>query len=527
MSKNENRFHLRVRNGSGLPDASVYVTAFGFAFDPSVPGTFLSPDQSFVSFTPKGHGTLVTPTASTSSTTYSYALGTLEAAHDGAYDLYLPACSGRVYFSIGAPLQLGIVAGDPVTITDPLCADPTDPNYQVIYDKIQFNWNPEVYDPPIEATAAINTTAVDYFGLPLSLTMNGITVGVTQPLATMQKILLEGNASSTPPQPGLDAAAYAGSWGMLPVQGSNGTVVRVLSPATSPSSTSDFLAGYIQSVWDHYGPAKDPKKANTLTIDVWIPGGAENGSYVGSVNADGDFVFTNTDVTPAVTVSLPMPETSTIFACSGPGGWVPGGGTAQGVIVSAVTAAMNVGILPVGNATVLDNQFASLSGLPAYYANTLNGQPAYNLYAALLHSGGDQIYAFAFDNVAGQSGQLMGAPDNVATVKLESLAGVTPPALTSDATFDVTLVAGAGGSGSVVYDGQTLQFATPAPGAPATKLPGSVTLAAAPAQLTFSYAVGGGAPQSYTIDLVTESVWPELGVSFSGSAPMQIALQGS
>ena len=517
------RFHLRVRNGSGLPDASVYVTAFGAAFDPSVPSNHASPDDSFVAFTPEGWGSLVTPTASTSSTTYSYALGTLEAAPDGAYDLYLPACTGRVYFSIGAPLELLITVGDTVGISDPPCTDSTDPNYWVIYDKIQFNWNPAVASPPIAATAAINTTAIDYFGLPLSVSMNGITVGVTQPLAAMQATLLDGAPSATPPQPGLDAAAYAGSWGLLPVQERNGTVVRVLGPTSDQSAVSSFLEGYIQSVWDYYAAAS----GNTLTIEVDIPGQQTNGSYVGSVNADGDFVFTNSGVTPAATVSLPQPVTATIFACSGPNGWVPGNETAQGVIVSAVTAAMNVGILPLPNATVLNNDFSSLSGLPAYYTNTQDGEPAYNLYAALLHSGGDQIYTFAFDNVAGQSGQLTGAPDNVATVKIESLDGVTPPPLTSDATFDVTLVAGAGGSGSVVYKGQTLQFATPATGAPPTTLPPSVPLPAAPAQLTFSYAVGGGAPQSYTIDLVTESVWPELGVSFSGSAPMQIALQGS
>lgn len=520
-------FSVLIKNGSGLPDSSVYVTAFGSAFDsqvqqPAPPAPqlpWVSASQSFIAFT-EGQGSLVTPAAGTSSLPYAYPLDSFPAS-GGGYTLSLPACSGRIYLSVNAPLCMAVTtngSGD-VTITDPVADDPNDPNFQMLYDKVQFNWNPAVTTAGIAAVGAISTTAVDFFGLPITLSLNGgPAVGVSQPLSSVQNTLLNGSPGSTPPLPGLTSDTTPGGWGVLPLQGSNGTVVRVLSPAYDPTTfTQDVLAGYIQAVWEHYADTNN----QPLEIYVDVQGDAsQTGTYVGQVT-DGNFVFTNSSSTPAVTVSLPLPDTATVFSCSGPGSWGTGtttqpSTTTQLTIVSVMTAALNLGILPLPGSKnapppVLTNDFSKLT-LPAYYTRTEDGTPAYNLYAALLHSGGSQVYAFATDNVAGESGQLFtNDPYTTATLTLNSLAGVTPPPLTSDTdTFDVTLVAGAGGSGSVFYGGQTLEFATPASGPPPASPPESVNLPAAPATFTVSYAVGGGAAQSYTVNMVTQSVCPPM-----------------
>jgi len=189
---------------------------------------------------------------------------------------------------------------------------------------------------------------------------------------------------------------------------------------------------------------------------------------------------------------------------------------------------MNVGILPLkDSSTVLTSDFANVPSLPTYYNRTTDGMPDYNLYSALLHSTGELVYAFAFDDVAGASSLIITSdPTQVATVTLHSLAGITLPPLTGTGTYNVTLAAGAGASGSVTYDGNTLAFSNPAE--PATNSPSTVNLPAAPATFTVSYDVGSGA-QNYTINMVTQSACPFTGVVFSSipGGGTQIAWPGA
>jgi|GEM_PF-6946899 len=270
-------FNVQIQNNSTLDDSQVYVTAFGSAFDPTQP-THLAVDQSFISLTAEGYGTLVTPTSSTSSLTYSYPLNGLTKT-GGVYNLYLPPSGGRVYLSIGAPLCLSIQTTGNVAINDPNFILPQDPNYQVIYDKIEYFWNPltstDSDSPPIPATAVIDTTAVDFFGLPLTVSLNGQTKGIKKSLSDVQNILLNGNSSSNPTQPGLTDSSFTGSWEMLPVYGSNGTAVRVVSPNKAPSFRGSYLHDYITDVWIHYG-----KPGNTLTIAVQTS--EVSGNFTGS-----------------------------------------------------------------------------------------------------------------------------------------------------------------------------------------------------------------------------------------------------
>ncbi|MFL5541946.1 MAG: beta-1,3-glucanase family protein [Longimicrobiaceae bacterium] len=532
-------FQVQITNRSGLPDSSVFVTAFGTGYLPSPPPDwpsnqgppYTSPNQSFIAFA-DGQGSWATPSATppmTLSQGYSYPLDSFPADGDG-YLLALPAGTGRIYLSLGAQLCLAVTAATGVGgvtlvgIAAPAPGNPNDPNYQVIYDFLQFNWNPAYRFPPVgppaAAAAAISLTAVDAFGIPMTLELDGQTAGIGRTLAEVQSTLLGGNPGAAPPQPGLDDPRFAATWGQLPVAASDGTVVRVLSPATAAAAFQEagYLQGYIDQVWSAYAAP------NTLRIWVDIPGQPiTSGTYTGSVNADNDFVFKppNPQAPP---VSLPCPDTQTVFTCSGQlsgvSAWIPQNGEPQGIIVSALATAMNLGILPLPQPTVLTNNFSTLS-LPTYYDGPPGAAPAYNLYAALLHSGTpkhhpDELYAFAFDNVAGDSGQMYTRdPATTARVTIHGLGGVTPPPLTGSGSYKVTLVAGAGGSGAVTL--------TPAgTSSPVTytfaNLPGndqqpSVTITGAPATFTVTYDSGSG-EQDYLVNLFTQSTCPPGQVSF-------------
>ena len=502
-------FNIQIANNSTFDASDIYITAFGFAFDPNVSGPpYNSTDQSFISFDADGYGTLVTPTPSTSGTAYSYPLDTFTPSNS-MYNIYLPPCSGRVYISIGSGLCLSFDADNcPITISDPQYTVPSDPNYQILYDKFEFNCNPESTSPAITANVSIDTTAVDFFGLPLSVTMNNQTLGVTQSLTDMQNILQNGNGSQTN---GL--SAYPGQWSVLPLTGSNQTILRVMSPNEAPGFPSNYLDDYIASLWTYYA-----KQGNTITIDVTL--GTNTTTYTGSIDTTTSLLSFSSGGGAAIT--FPQPTSNEVFGCAGitHPQWTPANDTPQGVIVSVLTAAMNLGILPVASSVTLTADFADDDGLPTYYTNVQNSTPYYNLYSALLHSTGDALYAFAFDDVAGESDLLQSSDTStVATITLNSLEGITLPPLTSSETYDVTFVAGFGESGSVELAGTTYSFANPAtPTAPV-----SVTVSGLPSSFQVAYGAG-----SYTINMVTQSACPFTGVVFSAvSGGTQIAWPGA
>ncbi|MFL6245467.1 MAG: beta-1,3-glucanase family protein, partial [Thermoanaerobaculia bacterium] len=182
-------FQVQIANNSGVfQDSQFYVLAFGKAWLPAT-GTS-SADQSYVSFDSSGNGTLVTPDATTLASAYAQPLTSFPKNSAGtAYVMNLPACTGRVYISIGQALCLTVNTGTATTISDPNGFDPLDPNYYVIYDKFEFNLVPP--DPALNIVGGvwIDTTAVDFFAIPMTLTMNGLTAGLTQSRASLLSTL--------------------------------------------------------------------------------------------------------------------------------------------------------------------------------------------------------------------------------------------------------------------------------------------------------------------------------------------------
>lgn len=515
---------VQIANDSKVfQDSQFYLLAFGEAWDAATASN--SSDQSYVSFDADGYGTLVTPDVTTLSSQYAVQLTTLPKNAAGtACVMYLPACTGRVYVSIGQALCLTVNPGSPTTISDPNGFDPLDPNYLVLYDKFEFNLVPPDSANGVAGGIWIDTTAVDFFGIPMTLTMNGLTAGLTQSRADLLSLI--GSALGSAP------------WNVLTLTtaGSNGTItLRVMSPNEAIGSATaaanfpdDYLDDYIDAIWTFY-------TENQLSIDcsqlIGIDGlniTSSNSLFTGQVDTSGNFVFTN--ASPTTTVSLPKPTSNDVFGCNGPttsDPWTPQNRTAQGVIVTALDAAMNTGILPLppaNPAPTLMSPFVP-ANLPPYYQNSAqlpsdmqsggsNPGPWYNAYSAVLHSTGDAIYAFAFDDEAGESSTLSSANiASVATIAINDLTGAELPVLSNDTLYDVTFITGDGASGSV--NGTTLpqQASTPV-----SNLASSFTL---------TYDTGTGS-RDYTVNLVAMSTCPMLaGFGVSGSAPnLTITLPG-
>ncbi|MDQ1647120.1 MAG: hypothetical protein QOJ50_3304 [Cryptosporangiaceae bacterium] len=78
----------------------------------------------------------------------------------------LPQMSGRIYFSAGAKLKFKVVdGGGKPALQFPAGWVKTDPSFNVLHDCVEFTLN--------DAGMFCNTTMVDMFSMPLSITLNG------------------------------------------------------------------------------------------------------------------------------------------------------------------------------------------------------------------------------------------------------------------------------------------------------------------------------------------------------------------
>lgn len=138
----------------------------------------------FVSIDGSGVGSLVEATANMDTTQFNYRLSDLP--QSGEYRTFtLPRLiSGRVYLSLKYPMDFHVTLNNlsVLTIPDPSSFDPQDPNYYIIYDKIELTFD--------SSGTYANPTAVDFFSIPLRLQQN-----VTMPSTVTDSGLVENRAS--------------------------------------------------------------------------------------------------------------------------------------------------------------------------------------------------------------------------------------------------------------------------------------------------------------------------------------------
>ena len=489
-------FEVQFENASGFDDSQVYL--LGTAFEVGATDTT---DQSFIQFdTTTGQGTLVTATDGESAAPYTVQLSDFPVSSEGAYLLQFPPLeSGRIHLSLGAGLCLLVNTNTngAVVINDPSQADPGVPNYFIIWDKFEFTFDPSGSPPgnPIW----INPTAVDFFGLPLTLTLSDGQGPVGLPQQSRSDVVSR------------LTSALTGPWADLVLTYGNGndaTVLRVTAPNESPVDSdgnpifpSDYLAPSLQAIWTYY-------QTNSLEIE------SDGVIYTGTVDDDMNFNFTAAGSPPDLpVVQVPLPTSADVFACTMTAtseASPPASDTAATDIPRVLETALNVGILPLAPGSApLQSPSWTAADMPQYYTNPQLSTVLWNSYAAAIHDNGtgndgNQIYAFAYDDQAGQSGLLQAAPGTVATITLNDCSGLTLPVLTGGPSWTVTFQTGEYASGSVSSGGNTTSLPAQA----------STEVAGITSGFTLNYD-STGSPVDYTVYLVAT---PGVGEGAAASA---------
>lgn len=295
-----------------------------------------------------------------------------------------PLNSGRIYVSLGAPMYIPIRAGSPVLgYAGPNPLNASDPNTSTHYDWYEFTWG-----APSESIF-INTTQVDYFGLPLTVDVWGggahQRMGITESIAEIDKEF----ALETP------AAFQAGKGGVPAVSS-----LRIWAPAhmtfAGGGENAHYFDSYVASVWAEYA---------TNPLNVMIGSRQFSGTTSGNTFNFTEINLNNGAYQGSQTYTVNEPSTEDILLCAGTMATAPSG------TGFAVTLALEAQICAALNRHVM-NAHENWNNVPAYY----QAAPA-NYYAAFwhAHSIGGASYGFAFDDVNNQSSSIIGTrPEHMA-----------------------------------------------------------------------------------------------------------------
>jgi hypothetical protein len=478
--------------------------------------------ESYLQFDSTGIGNFVQVVLDMSSTQYAYPLSSFPISN-GQYQLQVPyTTSGRIYFSFAQKLDLTVVVGRDLhnkavslTVAEPDPFDTQDVNFATIYDKIEYTYN--------DKGVWIDTTAVDFFALPLALTLNGELVGFTQSREAILSRLTQ---------------TFIGDWASLvvrdPLDPSGANILRVVAPNKAIGRSTDtenfnehYLDAPIRAIWEYY-------QNHTIIIDC----SELNGTVVSDVRAKtldstaahftgrsihnggaATFTFTNS---ANDTIAVNIPSSNDVFGASGVLNAIPH--TAQSVIVRNIAAALNVGVLPLADGTMLNKaQFLLMQS--QYYHNSsllppnLSTQPQYNLYAQALHGLSKHIYAFAYDDVLSQDSTLFtDTPSDMALVTIGDMSGTVMPNPVGDTTiYTVTFHVGAGASGTFVNPNERDKHYALTP----ANSPVAVQNVRSPFVISYDYGQGS---QQYTITILLRSARPALPLTVTSVSDRKVVI---
>lgn len=191
----------------------------------------------------------------------------LKAAGAGPVTLTLPQMYGaRVYFVRDGKLDFFLNPGP--ALVEPAFATSTDPNYGRTWSFCEFTFNPDQLYANISYVDLVTS-------LPIGLTLEGTTKHTVAPLpdGAVDRIAADLTAQ---------AAKDGQPWDQLVTHGSDGRVLRVISPQNlmapffdrpDQMPFRDLWTGYIDQVWDKY-------RSTDLTIDLQGGRGCSPGGSV-------------------------------------------------------------------------------------------------------------------------------------------------------------------------------------------------------------------------------------------------------
>ena len=302
------------------------------------------------------------------------------------------AFSGRIYISVGKPLiPFTPRSGNPSTgttgavatgYTAPGLASGT-PGSLCLFDWLEFSFDSN-------QALNINTTQVDQFGFPISMTATGAGVtggeqgvmntsrsGIFTSLASLSNSLF--NSSIAVPTNGVDADAY-------PASAYTANTLRAVSPKTVATSTDTYFNNTISTWYANW--------ANTPVVTFDVSSGYYTGKVIGGVLSfqqgsswanGGPIQFTNTQIT-----------SYDIWQCANSLS-TDGASTAQLNVQKMIAAAFQRGTMESANYSLNDSNGASFS--PALSGNYASSPS--NIWAQKFHQFNANVlaYGFPYDDV--------------------------------------------------------------------------------------------------------------------------------
>jgi len=284
--------------------------------------------------------------------------------------LTLPKMSGRVYISIGQQIPFRVVGTpDGVGVQHPAGWVVGDPSYRILYDLVEFTYN--------DAGMFCNTTMVDMFSIPLSITLMGAASQATGALVDSGRDRVFADLAAQP------------QFSRLIVDD-----LRVIAPGHGLDAglfPADYFDGVIGAVWDRYRdvPLTVTTNAGVHTCRV------DPGAGTLDIGRDGQIVS-----------RISRPSTRDVLFCDGALA-APNDGI-TGPVAAVLGAALN-------RSTLL-----SFAEQPTTDAATFYRDPVTNHYARAMHANtvDGKAYGFAFDDVADHASYIQDALPTSVTVTL-------------------------------------------------------------------------------------------------------------
>lgn len=288
----------------------------------------------------------------------------LKGAGAGPVVLTLPQMYGaRVYFVRDDKLDFFLNPGP--SLVEPAFATQADPNYGRTWSFCEFTFNPQ--------QLFANISYVDLVtALPIGLTLEGDETHTVAPLpdGALKKIADDLTAQ---------AARDGQPWDKLIIRGSDGEVLRVISPQTvmapyfdrpAEMPFRDVFDDYIDKVWEKYRSAD-------LKVDLQGGRGVLTGRVNGNVLS-----FTGGH-------SFARPASKDIFTCNhGPFANNPGDPDDKKALLARIAAAFN-------RTTLLTHPDQPNGATTADYYR----DPATNHWSRVVHANTPIGYAFPYDDV--------------------------------------------------------------------------------------------------------------------------------
>ncbi|MCB0950470.1 MAG: hypothetical protein KDB44_14575 [Mycobacterium sp.] len=270
----------------------------------------------------------------------------------------------RIYVSLGEPLYVGI-APDNSGWVGPDPANPTDPNYNTVFDWYELSFKNGAV--PFGG----NTTQVDQFGFPFTFTLTQNSSG----FAGTRGITLSRDEVFRRYEETMPAAFQA-----LIIRDGDGEPLRIVAPRSQqPGALSTWFDAPVNSFWTKYAGEQFVYNG---------PGFSVTGAI-----ANGQFAYTVTSAAGASTShSMVKPSTAEVWRADGP---FVGTGL-QGAFLAHLDAAFHRGV----------------STSPQHWDDAATYYPAggrWNNWAQFFHANsvGGFAYGFPYDDVNSQSSVLI------------------------------------------------------------------------------------------------------------------------